>query len=294
MAGFFLVSAVVFGMGFSAREAAAQLRADGIETIAGTSRTPEGAAQLSALGFAGHVFDGAAPSESLRPALHDAATVIFSIAPDELGDPALRHHAADLDAAPSLSWLCYYSTIGVYGDRSGDWVDETGATDTTNARSQRRIAAEDAFRAYARQRGVPLCILRLAGIYGPGRSVFDKLRQGTARRVVKPGQVFNRIHVADIARITAHAAARRLEGIFNLADDEPAPPQDLVSFAAGLMGVAPPPEIPFESADFTPMQKSFYRDNKRVSNRAIKQALGIELLYPTYRAGLAQVLENEQ
>ncbi len=283
------MSVVIFGMGFSGRAAAAELRAGGIETIDGTSRTPEGAAQLSALGFAGHVFDGTAPSETLRPALRDAGAAIFSIAPDEAGDPSLRHHAADLDAAPRLDWLCYYSTIGVYGDRGGDWVDETGATDTTSARAQRRIGAENAFRDYARSRGIPLSILRLGGIYGPGRSTFDKLRQGTARRVIKPGQVFNRIHVADIARITALAAARRLDGIFNLTDDEPAPPQDLVAFAADLMGETPPPEIPFEAAGLNPMQRAFYADNKRVSNGAIKRALGIEMLFPNWRDGLRAI-----
>ena len=136
---------------------------------------------------------------------------------------------------------------------------------------------------------MPLTILRLAGIYGPGRSSFDKLADGTARRVVKQGQVFNRIHVADIGRITALAAEQRLDGVFNLADDEPAPPQDLITYAAEKMGVAPPPEVPFETAEMTPMARSFYADNKRVSNKAIKDALGIELLFPDYRAGLDAV-----
>ena len=155
------------------------------------------------------------------------------------------------------------------------------------------MLAEAAWRDYARERGVPLAILRLAGIYGPGRSTFDKLRDGTARRVIKPGQVFNRIHVEDIGRVTALAAAARLEGTFNLADDEPAPPQDLVSHAAAMLGVAPPPEIAFDVANLTPMQRSFYADNKRVSNAAIKTALGIELLYPTYREGLASIFDKE-
>ena len=136
---------------------------------------------------------------------------------------------------------------------------------------------------------MPLLILRLAGIYGPGRSAFDKLRDGTARRIVKPGQVFNRIHVEDIGRVTALAAERRLSGTFNLADDEPAPPQDLVTYAAELMGVPPPAEIPFEEAEMTEMARSFYMDNKRVSNRAIKEALGIGLIHPTYRQGLEAI-----
>ena len=139
---------------------------------------------------------------------------------------------------------------------------------------------------------MPLLILRLAGIYGPGRSSLDKVATGTARRIVKPGQVFNRIHVADIARVTTLASRQRLAGTFNLADDEPAPPQDLVTFAAGLMGVAPPPEQPYESANMTPMARSFYSDNKRISNAAIKKALGVELQFPTYRHGLSAIFEG--
>jgi nucleoside-diphosphate-sugar epimerase len=163
-----------------------------------------------------------------------------------------------------------------------------------NERSDRRVLAEQAWRDYAAQRGVPLTILRLAGIYGPGRSTFDKLRDGTAKRVIKPEQVFNRIHVDDIGRVTALAAEARLDGTFNMADDEPAPPQDLVTLAAEMMGMEPPEAISFDAAEMTPMQRSFYADNKRVSNRAIKQALGIELLYPDYRKGLQAVWETDQ
>ena len=248
---------------------------------------------LTAEGVEAHVFDGTAPGTTLGPSLRKASHVIFSIAPGEAGDPALIHHRADLDAAPDLQWLCYYSTVGVYGDFGGNWIDETAPLVPRNERSDRRVLAEQAWRDYARARDVPLAILRLAGIYGPGRSTFDKLADGTARRVIKPGQVFNRIHVEDIGRVTALAAAARLDGTFNLADDEPAPPQDLVTHAAGLMGVEPPPEVPYEQAEFTPMQRSFYADNKRVSNAAIKQALDIELLYPTYRDGLAAIYAKE-
>ena len=248
---------------------------------------------LTAEGVEAHVFDGTAPGTTLGSSLRQASHVIFSIAPGEAGDPALIHHRADLDAAPDLQWLCYYSTVGVYGDFGGNWIDETAPLVPRNARSDRRVLAEQAWRDYAQARGVPLAILRLAGIYGPGRSTFDKLRDGTARRVVKPGQVFNRIHVEDIGRVTALAAAARLDGTFNLADDEPAPPQDLVTHAAAMAGVTPPPEIPFATADMTPMQRSFYADNKRVSNAAIKRALDIELLYPTYREGLAAIYESE-
>jgi nucleoside-diphosphate-sugar epimerase len=288
------MNAFFFGLGFSSQAALAALR-DGQQTVnvSGSVRGQNKANLLTGQGVDAHVFDGTAPGTTLGPSLRKASHVILSIAPGEVGDPALIHHRADLDAAPDLEWLCYYSTVGVYGDFGGGWIDESAPLVPRNDRSDRRVLAEQAWRDYARQRGVKLAILRLAGIYGPGRSTFDKLRDGTARRVVKPGQVFNRIHVADIGRMTALAAAARLDGTFNLADDEPAPPQDLVTHAAGLMGVEPPPEVPYETAAFTPMQRSFYADNKRVSNAAIKRALGTELLYPTYRQGLAAISETE-
>ena len=286
--------AFFFGLGFSSINAAKAMRDHGFTRIGGTVRSPGKAAKLRADGIDAVQFDGTAPGPDVGGALASASHVILSIAPDEAGDPALRHHRADLDAVGQLQWLCYYSTVGVYGDFGGEWIDETAPLVPRNMRSDRRVLAEQVWRDYAAERGVPLCILRLAGIYGPGRSTFDKLRTGTARRVIKPGQVFNRIHVADIARVTALAAERRLDGTFNLADDEPAPPQDVIAHAAQMIGLDVPPGLPIETAEMTPMQRSFYRDNKRVSNRAIKRALGIEMLYPTYRAGLAQILEGEQ
>lgn len=286
------MNAFFFGLGFSSLAAVAALP-EGTH-VAGTVRSTEKAQALSRQSIAAHVFDGTAPGATLGPDLRQSTHVVLSIAPGEAGDPTLIHHRADLDAAGGLEWLCYYSTVGVYGDFGGAWINETAPLVPRNDRSDRRVLAEQAWRDYATERGVPLTILRLAGIYGPGRSTFDKLADGTARRVIKPGQVFNRIHVEDIGRITALAAAAKLEGTFNLADDEPAPPQDLVTYAAGLMGVEPPPEIAFEDAEFTPMQKSFYRDNKRVSNAAIKQALGIELLYPNYRQSLDAIWEGRK
>lgn len=287
--------AFFFGLGYSSQASALFMRKRGtfVDTL-GTVRTTDKANALTQKGTPAIVFDGTAPGPDVGPALRQSSHVIVSIAPDAAGDVALRHHRADLDAAQSLQWLCYYSTVGVYGDFGGAWIDESAELAPRNQRSDFRRRAEEDWIAYAAARGVLLCILRLAGIYGPGRSSFDKLADGSARRVVKPGQVFNRIHVEDIALVTLLAAERRLAGIFNLADDEPAPPQDLITYAAEKMGVAPPPEVDFESADMTPMSRSFYADNKRVSNRAIKQALGIDLLYPDYRAGLDAIWEDRK
>jgi nucleoside-diphosphate-sugar epimerase len=240
-----------------------------------------------------HAFNGREKGETIGNALGRTSHVVVSIPPDEMGDPVLRLHREELDAAEGLEWLCYYSTVGVYGDFAGAWIDEKAPLVPRNARSDRRVAAEAEWRDYATARGVPLTILRLAGIYGPGRSAFDKLAEGTAHRIVKPGQVFNRIHVDDIARVTLAAAEAKLDGIFNLSDDEPAPPQDVVTYAAQLMGVEPPPEEDFATAEMSAMARSFYADNKKVSNRAIKQALGTELAYPDYRAGLRGIWESQ-
>lgn len=283
-----------FGMGYSSRATARaihELRDPDIP-IAGTTRSAEGAEAFADTEYRIHVFDGEVPGPTLSEDLRQATHVILSIPPDERGDAALNLHRADLDAARDLQWIGYFSTVGVYGDFGGQWIDETAPTRPVNTRSKQRVEAEQAWRDYAEQRGVPLFIERLAGIYGPGRSAFDKLREGTARRIVKQGQVFNRIHVEDIGRITALAALQRLEGTYNLADTEPAPPQDLVTYAAGKMGVAPPPDMPFETAKMTEMARSFYSDNKRVSSKRILAALNTTLTYPTYREGLDAIWKS--
>jgi hypothetical protein len=283
-----------FGMGYSSLATAHAIH-EIIDTdvpIAGTTRTEEGVERLAESPYRLHVFDGMKRGATLGADLGKASHVVLSIPPNDNGDPALNLHADDLLAAPDLQWLCYFSTVGVYGDFGGEWIDETAPTRPINKRSQQRVEVEQRWAEFAARRGVPLLVLRLAGIYGPGRSSFDKLREGTARRIVKPGQVFNRIHVDDIGRITALAARARLGGTFNLSDDEPAPPQDLVEYAANLMGVPVPPGIPFESAQMTEMARSFYSDNKRVSNKAIKAALGTDLLYPNYRVGLDAIFRT--
>ena len=282
-----------FGMGYSSLATARSIHEiiDPDVPIAGTTRTEEGVERLAESPYRLHVFDGTRPGATLGADLRKASHVVLSIPPNDSGDPALNLHRGDLDRAPALEWLCYFSTVGVYGDFGGAWVDESAPTRPVNKRSQQRVEVEQLWRDYAAKRGVPLLILRLAGIYGPGRSSFDKLREGTARRIVKPGQVFNRIHVEDIGRITTLAAQRKLAGTFNLSDDEPAPPQDLVEYAARMMGVPVPPDIAFEDAQMTEMARSFYSDNKRVSNAAIKSALGTTLTYPNYRVGLDAIFK---
>ena len=233
---------------------------------------------------------GVAPT--LEAALEKATHVLVSIAPDEAGDPVLRHFGAELAAAKPLS-VVYFSTVGVYGDHNGAWVSEESACRPASKRSRQRLAAERAWREFSEQPGLPVAIIRLAGIYGAGRGPFEKIRRGMARRIVKPGQVFNRIHVDDIAAIVEAALTQKADGVLNGSDDEPAPPQDVLAYAADLLGVQPPPEVAYDDADLTPMARSFYGENKRVRNDRIKRKLGVRLAHPTYREGLRAVLAAE-
>jgi len=275
----------VFGLGYTGAAFAREMR-DRAAWIGGTVREAERAERLRAEGIGAQVFDGKQPGTEVAGALAEATHLLVSIAPGKAGDRVLAHHRADILAAPNLRWIGYLSTVGVYGDHGGAWVDEETPPQPRRGRSEDRLAAEAAWTALASEGGVSLGIFRIAGIYGPGRSAFVNLAEGRARRIVKPGQVFNRIHVADIAQALAAAAARPATRIYNLADDEPAPPQDVVAFAAKLMGVPVPPEVPFGEAQLTPMARSFYGENKRVANRRIKDELGVVLRYPTYRDGL--------
>ena len=284
---------VVIGLGYSAREIAGKLARQGWETVA-SSRTHEGAARLGAAGYEALVFEGTHPSPALAAALAKASHVLVSAPPDAGGDPLLRQHASELAASPRLEWIGYLSTIGVYGDRQGAWVDETTPPRPISERSRRRLAAEEAWREFARSTARRVQIFRLAGIYGPGRSAIDDLRAGTARRIVKPGQLFNRIHVQDLAAaVIAGAEGAGTGMVYNIADDEPAPPQDVVTCAARLLGVPAPPEIPFEAAQLSPMAQSFYAESKLVRNDKAKRQLGLVLEYPTYREGLRAIAQAE-
>jgi nucleoside-diphosphate-sugar epimerase len=276
----------VFGLGYTGLAFARSMRG-GAASIGGTVRSAEKAAELRAEGIEAIVFDGQRPGEDVAAALGVATHILVTISQGEGGDPVLAVHGDDIMAARDLAWIGYLSTVGVYGDHGGAWVDEETPPDPRVARTAARIAAEKAWTEFGQRRDVPVGIFRLAGIYGPGRNPFVKLADGTAHRIVKPGQVFNRIHVADIAATLRAAIVRPAARLYNVADDEPAPPQDVTSTAARLMGVTPPPEVPFADADLSPMARSFYEGNRRVSNRRIREELGVTLAYPTYRDGLS-------
>lgn len=271
----------LLGAGYSAKAFAAA-RDDAAIQIAGTTRSPEKSDALRRVGIEPLLFDGQTFSPELLSSLQQATHLIVSISPEEGGDPVIELVGGSLkEFTPQLRWIGYLSTVGVYGNHDGGWVDETSECHPVSKRSQLRLEAENQWLALGEKAGVPVAVLRLSGIYGPGRNAFVNLRNGSAKRLIKPGQVFNRIHVADIAGSLWHLAERDLGGIFNVTDDLPAPPQDVVTYAAGIMGAAPPPEIPFASAQLSPMARSFYGENKRVSNAAIK-GTGYRFRYPDY------------
>lgn len=283
------VNLLIFGLGYSASFYAAEAAAT-FERITATKRAPEvaSAGRLTLLPF-----DGAQEriDPRLRAAVAGADAALVSAAPDAAGDPVLRRLGGEIAAAPKLKTIVYLSTIGVYGDHQGAWIDETAPLRPSNERTRWRVTAENDWLALGERAGKQVYILRLSGIYGPGRSVIEKLREGTAKRLVKPGQVFNRIHVVDIARaIDACFAGAAPSGVYNVTDDEPAPPQDVVAYAAQRLGVAPPPEQDFSEAKLSPMARSFYGENKRVANARLKSGLGVELAYPTYREGVAALV----
>lgn len=283
------VKLFIFGFGYSASHFA-RSRAGRFTRIFGTQRSSSSAAALAGNGVTGLWFDGARHDPALPDHLAQVDAALVSIPPDGAADPALRALRNEIAAAPRLRGIVYLSTIGVYGDHDGAWVDETSATQPGSARNRARIGVEQEWLALGQATGKAVFILRLAGIYGPGQNVLEKLREGTAQRIVKPGQVFNRVHVEDIARATGAAFAAGAQGggggIFNVADDEPAPPQDVMLFGADLLGVAPPPPLDFATAALSPMARSFYGENKRVRNSKLKRELGVDLAFPTYREGL--------
>ncbi|MBR0992493.1 SDR family oxidoreductase [Bradyrhizobium japonicum] len=266
----------ILGLGYSARHFARK-HGGSFSHIAGTVRDP--AKRDGLAGIELHAFSGGSPARETVEQIRDANVLLVSIPPGTTGDPAI---AAFGDAiAASRRKVVYLSTIGVYGDHDGGWVDESTPPQSTLDRARMRVAAEQAWMDIG-----DAAILRLAGIYGPGRNALATLRAGTARRIIKPGQVFNRIHVDDIAGAIMAAIQHGSGGIWNVCDDEPAPPQDVITYAAELMGVAPPPEEDFATAEMSAMARSFYSSSARVSNAKLKRELGVALVHPTYRHGL--------
>jgi len=276
---------ISFGHGYVAQALGQALLADGWQVF-GTTRDASRANALANTGVTPLLWSD---EGAIRAAMGQASHLLASAAPGPQGDPVLAAFGpAIAAAAPRLRWAGYLSTTGVYGDHQGAWVDEDTPLTPSTARGQARVLAEAEWQALT---ALPLHIFRLAGIYGPGRGPFAKLRAGTAQRIVKPGQVFSRIHRDDIVRVLRASMAHPNPGrMYNLCDDDPAPPQDVIGHAAQLLGLPMPPEIAFDQADLGPMARSFYAESKRVSNARIKQELGVSLAYPTYRQGLASLL----
>ena len=273
-----------FGLGYTAGF---------LSRVLGTSRSADARAALASKGAEMRVFERAHPLSDPDALLADATHLLSSVPPDDHGDPVLDLHGEDIAAASGLRWIGYLSTTGVYGDRAGGWVDEEAPLLPTGERGRRRVAAEAQWLDLRRRHGSPVHVFRLAGIYGPGCNALDAVRSGGAQRIVKPGQVFSRIHVTDIARVLRASMAKPEPGaIYNVCDDDPAPPADVIAFACDLLGVPPPPAVSLEQAKLSEMALSFYADSKRVSNRRIKEKLRVKLLYPSYRDGLAALLKG--
>ncbi len=279
-----------FGHGYSAGALARRLVPLGW-TVIGTTRSPDKSDRLRAAGIEPLIW----PGEDAGPALDRATHLLSSVSPREEGDPVLLALGDRIaEAAPHIRWAGYLSTTGVYGDHAGGWVDEDTPLAPTTRRGEMRLAAEAAWHDLAERSGLPLHIFRLAGIYGPGRGPFERIRNGSAQRIVKPGQVFSRIHVDDIAEVVLASIRHPDPGAaYNVCDDDPAPPQDVLSHAARLLGLPPPPEVAFADAELSPMARSFYAESKRVRNGRIKRDLGVALRYPSYREGLRAILEDE-
>lgn len=276
----------IFGLGFSGKTIAERRTARG-DRVIGTVRTRDKAQALAAAGLSARVFGPDGRDSAIDADLTNSDALLISVPPGLGGDPVLATYARQIAAAPNLRWIGYLSTIGVYGDHQGAWVDEQTPATPTNIRSHERADAEQAWLAFGAANNIAVHVFRLAGIYGPGQSQLAQLARGTARRIIKPGQVFNRIHVEDIARaVDASLERPRAGAIYNVTDNEPAPPQDVVTFAASLCGVAAPPEISLEDAGLTEMGRSFYAESKRVRNDLLRNELGVMLAYPTYREGL--------
>jgi len=284
-----------FGLGYSA-EALSDLLPVSDWHVSGTVRSSDKVRELAAKGIDAVLWDGGELSEEASSLLSQATHILNSVPPNEAGDPAFTAGADLIRANDNIQWLGYLSTTGVYGNTDGEPVDEMSPLNPSSPRSQRRVDAEAQWMSLLTENGIPTHVFRLAGIYGPGRSVFNNIRRGQAKRIYKPGHVFSRIHIDDIANILAASIARPSPGAaYNACDNEPAPPAEVTAYACGLLGIDPPEVEEFEIAKqrMTPMGLSFWTDNRRVSNRRIREDLGVELVHPDYRSGLQAVLKED-
>ncbi len=284
-----------FGYGYTCDYLGHELLQQGGWDVAGTTRDVEKRELLKTRNIEAHLFDWQTPLPDPLLALQDVTHLLISTPPSDDGDPTFLLHAEDILKLEKLQWIGYLSTTGVYGDRDGEWVDETSELRPSSQRGSRRKRAEDQWLSLFEQYQKPVHIFRLAGIYGPGRSALDSIRAGMARRIEKPGHAFSRIHVEDIVNILRASFAKPQGGqAYNVCDDEAAPSHEIIAYACELIGRPPPPLIPFEQADLSPMARSFYSDNKRVKNDKIKQELGVALKYPTFREGLKACQDAEE
>ena len=279
---------LIFGMGFSASHFARRMLAKGW-SVTGTSRSDAGCTRIAEMHTEAVQFDGVDETitDELKSAIANASHILVSAGPNDAGDPVLNRCSDALENAPGLNWLGYLSTVGVYGNHMGAWVTEESECKPVSKRSVMRVAAENAWAEFGNKTDKPVQIFRLGGIYGPGSNPLEKLKNGKSRRINKPGQVFSRIHIEDIAgALDAAINNACAHQIFNVVDNEPAPPQDVIAYGAELLGIEVPPLVDFDDADMTPMARSFYGENKRVSNARLRDELGLILTYPTYREGL--------
>ncbi|MGB4056641.1 MAG: SDR family oxidoreductase [Alphaproteobacteria bacterium] len=283
-----------FGYGYSCDYLGHELMERGGWAVGGTTRDKDKRTALRGRGISAHIFDHDQPLANPQGTLEGVTHLVISTPPDDEGDPVFLTHAHDILQIPTLEWIGYLSTTGVYGDRGGEWVDENSELSPSSRRGSRRMRAEDQWLSLKEDHNLPVHIFRLAGIYGPGRSALDSVRAGVARRINKPGHSFGRIHVEDIAGILLASIANPNPGtIYNVVDDVPAPSHEVIAYACELLGRPVPPLVDFEEANLAPITRSFYMDNRRVKNERIKKELGVELKYPDFKAGLQGCLEAE-
>ncbi len=281
-----------FGYGYSCDHLRRRLQG---WRIAGTTRDPEKRALMNRNGVRAYIFNQDSPLDDARLFLRDTTHLLISTPPDDRGDPAFLVHGDDIRDLPSLKWIGYLSSTAVYGDRTGEWVDETSDIRPNSKRGTRRAIAENQWLSLYRDAGLPVHIFRLAGIYGPSRSALDSVRAGVARRINKPGHAFSRIHIDDIVQTLAASMNNPRPGaVYNLADDRAAPSHELIKYACDLLDIEAPPLLPYDEADMAPITRSFYADNKRVRNDLIKRELNIRLIHPDFMSGLKACLEQEK